>query len=783
MPVSRRRTWVVGLSGPVLATGLFAAYVLFRDRLPPGPLPATVEQVLVFAALAAGAAWLVGRNTRRRYWKILREVAAQVAALRQHPATHQVRALPPELGPLRQQVEALAGSYRHALAELVDAQQALALLRALQVRADAERGHSHSFVHRGGAEGSVLRRMVARLTPSLHWVAATPALQLFLGRSMNDLVARSFLELVHPEDAPGLARAFQEALRDGEGHNIIFRLRARGEEERHVQMDVLTRYTDAGTPLHLRCHFLDITDQVRTEQELRRRTEELSQANARLQQINADLARLKESYRDLYHQAPVMYFSLDEQGRFAAFNETLTRSLGYERKELFRQPYTRLLAPDSCQRYLEDPSVYHRAGEVETRWVKKDGTVIDVWVRTTPILDADGRFVRSRSAAQDVTERNRLADALRTKAEELERANAQLRRINQELDQFTHVVSHDLKEPLRTVQAFSTFLRQDYGRQLGPEGQEYINHLVQASRRLGLLIDDLLALSRAGRTIRPPRAFPLADAVRTVCADLRDLIQRTGATVRTEGELPVVAGDPERVIQLLANLVGNGLKYNTSPRPEVVIGTVSDGSASDRGTDDGEVRDGVRDGEGAEASASGDAVPGTPSASLSPDPSPLTARPSSSAHVTIYVRDNGIGIDPQYHEQIFGIFRRLHHRDEYEGTGAGLAICKKIVESHGGRIWVESRPGAGATFYFTLPRPGGTEQRDEGAAQEAGAAASKPIRAPMTERREDGGMGEGQSTGRRVPRTEFAPAALADTISSAPPVSSATSSPDHSVSP
>src|SRR5581483_6379017 len=139
----------------------------------------------------------------------------------------------------------------------------------------------------------------------------TPALQLFLGSALNDLVARSFLELVHPEDAVALARAFQEALRDGEGHNIVFRLRVHGGSERHVQMDVLARYNEAGSPLHLRCHFLDVTDRVRTEQELRRRTQELVQANARLRQINTDLERLKESYRDLYHQAPVMYFSLD----------------------------------------------------------------------------------------------------------------------------------------------------------------------------------------------------------------------------------------------------------------------------------------------------------------------------------------------------------------------------------------------------------------------------------------------------------------------------------------
>ena len=234
--------------------------------------------------------------------------------------------------------------------------------------------------------------------------------------------------------------------------------------------------------------------------ELRRRTQELSQANVRLRQINTDLQRLKESYRDLYHYAPVLYFGLDAQGHFVACNDTLIKTLGYPREALLGQPYTRILPPAAQDVFLRDTDHMQRPGEVETQWVKQDGTIIDVWIGTTTIKDENGEFVRSRSAARDVTERNRLAKALTIKAEELERANGQLRRINQELEDFTYVVSHDLKEPLRTLESFSNFLRPGLRRRCwAAKAWNTSTMLVQACRRLGCLIDDLLTLSRVGK--------------------------------------------------------------------------------------------------------------------------------------------------------------------------------------------------------------------------------------------------------------------------------------------
>jgi PAS domain S-box-containing protein len=716
-------------TGAILAGGLFAAVAVWRialTALSPSLwlILETAWVVLLTAAVGLATTGLV----RIHYQNALRKLAAQVSALRNNPAPRPPWPAP-ELALLLGPLDALVASYRKALAELVQSRERLEGLRALQERVGAEKGFSFSFVH--SKEGRS-RSLVARLAPSLHWMAATPALQQFLGHKMADLNGRPFLDVVHPNDAPKLTRVFHKTLRDGEAHNVTFRVLPRSpngpayssapaaeqagpsNNERHLQMDVQTRYTNEGHPLHLRCHFTDITERVRTDRELRRRSKELATANDQLREMNRDLEKLKERYRDLYNNAPALFFSLDARGCFVACNDTLARALGYTRQELQGQPYGRILTPAARAAHLKNPGCFREACDIDGQWVRKDGSVIDVWIRTTPLVDAEGRF-RTRSAAQDVTEKNRLMNALVAKGKELEEANVHLRRINQALDQFTYVVSHDLKEPLRTVLAYSTFLQKDYGDQLGADGHDFINHLVNASRRLGQLIDDLLKLSRAGRVIDTAHEFDIREALHTVLEDLHDLIQRRQAVVRLDESLadsPLVCGDLPRVMELIANLIGNGLKYNQNPRPEVVVGaTVGEKSM------------------------------------LGGQWTVVSEKPNTfAAQTTFFVRDNGIGIDPAHHEQIFGMFRRLHHRDEYEGTGAGLAICKKIVEAHGGRIWLESEADRGATFYFTLPRSpqqaateGGPDRADQEKNGETRLAAVAVVRGPL-----DNGQTESQ---------------------------------------
>lgn len=503
------------------------------------------------------------------------------------------------------------------------------------------------------------RLIAARISSGLHWERLSRSLQKLLGVSAKRLRGKSLLDSIHADDRVVIARRFQNPSKVA--FDARFRLlppkktkNGKAGDLIYVQMTAAPLRDDQGQLAAWRCLFVDVTRQVVAEEVRQNQLAALGQAQNKWQRIERQLDRLKDSYFDLYHNAPVMYFSLDAEGKFVTFNDTLLRALGYEREQLLNRKYTDIAVKrDDAPLGFEVPS--DKEQEWETQWRRRDGSLLDVWLRAVAVFDEKGTFARWRSSALDYTERNRLAKELRAYTEELQRTNSRLRHINSELEDFTHVVSHDLKEPLRTLQAYSHLLAEDFSAQLSVDGFQYVNHLLQASRRLGHLIDDLLNLSQAGRTARAPQPFNVIEAVATVRRDLVDLIQRKEAIILTEGTLPTVVGDPQRITQLLTNLVANGLKYNKSPQPRVTIGQGPDG-ADER-------------------------------------------------QVVIYVRDNGIGIDPKHHQQIFGLFRRVSNQEEYEGTGAGLAICKKIVEAHGGRIWVDSVPGQGATFFFTLPTP------------------------------------------------------------------------------
>ncbi len=362
--------------------------------------------------------------------------------------------------------------------------------------------------------------------------------------------------------------------------------------------------------------------------------------------------------------------------------------LGWTLAELRRKSFLDVIHPEDQPRTRE---LFNRAldrGEalgLVVRLQTAQGEMRAIELNVGARYGSNQKVSHLRCHLTDVTEKVQAEREQRLRTRELTRVNEQLRRINRELeelkerlaiandelsqknrelDEFVYVVSHDLQEPLRTLIAFSDFLLKDYGDRLEPEGQEFVRYLVDASRRMRAMIHGMLNLSRAGKVIGEFEVVDLEDLVTVIRTDLGELLRSRSAQLQMALPLPKILGDRDRIGQLLINLISNGIKYNQGSAPYVEVGVIA---AAGNGSDE------------LDSAAAGSTV-------------------------TIYVKDNGIGIEPQFHSMIFQLFRRLHSQDEYEGTGVGLSICGKIVQAHGGRIWVESAPGRGSTFFIRVRR-------------------------------------------------------------------------------
>jgi PAS domain S-box-containing protein len=271
---------------------------------------------------------------------------------------------------------------------------------------------------------------------------------------------------------------------------------------------------------------------------------------------------------------------------------------------------------------------------------RKDGSIIDVEASSN--LIHYGKKEVLCVIARDITERKQME-------KELSRKTADLVRSNQDLEQFAYIASHDLQEPLRTITRFVQLLQKRYHGKLDQDAEEFIDFIVGGTKRMQQLIDDLLTYSRVNTMKEPPRLMNSEDALKTAMQNLKYVLDEAKGTVRYE-KMPSIVADERQMTQVFQNVIGNALKFHGKDAPQIEI------SAFMKEND-----------------------------------------------WIFSVRDNGIGIDPKYKDRIFEIFQRLHAHDEYSGTGIGLAIAKKIVERHDGRIWVDSEPGAGSTFYFTIP--------------------------------------------------------------------------------
>ena len=366
--------------------------------------------------------------------------------------------------------------------------------------------------------------------------------------------------------------------------------------------------------------------------------------------ISRDVTQRKqaeERFRLLAEHSPIGIYIAQDRA-IAYVNPRFEALTGYSAGELIGSDPLLLVIPEDRQ-LVRDSAVAMLKGERETEYeyriAHKSGDTR--WIMENLVsIEYEGKRAALGNYS-DITERKAAED-------ELEKTLHELARSNEELGQFAYVASHDLQEPLRMVASFTQLLGRRYKGKLDDDADEFIRYAVEGVNRMQQLINDLLDYSRVGTRGNP---FVEVDANKTmglVLDSLHARIQETGATVEV-AQLPTIAADAVQLEQLFQNLVGNALKYRAEAPPAVSV------SAKEE---------------------------------------------AAGWHFT--VSDNGIGIDPAYAERIFIIFQRLHGKEQYEGTGIGLAICKKIVDRHGGSIWVESSPGQGSTFHFILPKGGGT---------------------------------------------------------------------------
>ncbi|MGI8960121.1 MAG: ATP-binding protein [Bryobacteraceae bacterium] len=369
----------------------------------------------------------------------------------------------------------------------------------------------------------------------------------------------------------------------------------------------------------------------------------------------------QESAEELYEHAPCGYLSTTPDGLIARTNATFAGWLDYGQNELTSgMRLLDLLTPGGKIFYETHFAplmrMYGEVNEIALDFNCKDGRTIPSLVSATQKRDSAGTPILNRVTVFNTTERRRYEHELllaTRRAEEisaeLAQSNAALLKANEELDEFAYAASHDLQEPLRTMSTYAQLLARRYQAQLDANGLLFLDNIVESSSRMQALISDLLSLSQTQGSHLVLRPTNMKQPLQLAISNLRSALDETKATV-THDDLPVLTVDAARMTQLFQNLVGNGIKYRKPDEPPRIH---------------------------------------------------VSCMPNQHACV-ISVQDNGIGFESDYAEQIFGMFKRLHGR-ETPGTGIGLAICKKIVESHGGRIWAESTPGVGSTFSFSIP--------------------------------------------------------------------------------
>jgi PAS domain S-box-containing protein len=445
-------------------------------------------------------------------------------------------------------------------------------------------------------------------------------------------------KLVHPEDLPKAVAAIENYFAGKtEQYAIEFRMQHKQGNWLWIASRGRVFAVDAeGNPQRAVGTHQDITDRKLTE---------------------LALAQEKDQFQSAMEYSAIGMALVSLKGEWLMVNPAICRIVGYSMEELLATDFQSITHPDDLQSdlgYIEKVL----AGEIpnyemEKRYFHKDGRIIWVLLSVSLARNPDGSPRHFISQIQDITERKNAEIRANIYLQELERSN-------QELDDFAYIASHDLKEPLRAINNHSQSLLRSYEAELDEAGNRKLNRLVFLTRRMEVLIDDLLQFSRLGRLDTSTEDIDLKELLTNEVATVCNSEEHPEIKVSLCDEWPSVRGNRASIAIIFRNLIGNAIKYNDSAEKRIEIGLL-----------------------------------------------PEMQRSGQTLRNVYYIRDNGIGIDPDFHELIFGMFKRLNNEKAYgPGTGAGLAFVKRIIDQLKGVIFVQSQTGEGATFYFTL----GSEQ-------------------------------------------------------------------------
>ena len=396
---------------------------------------------------------------------------------------------------------------------------------------------------------------------------------------------------------------------------------------------------------------------IRDITKLKKATVELNKYRGQLEQMlrerTAELIDSEKKYRNLYESNLDGIILVNIEGRITEANEVLVKMLGYTKKEIVQLSYQELTPPEWAESDKVKVKQLHEHGYIknyEKEYYRKDGIRVPIDLSVWLIKNTDGNRIGMWGIVRDITERKKTEEKLKTINKHLRHRTLDIERSNKELEQFAYVASHDLQEPLRMVSSYTQLLEKRYKKQLDSDARDFINFAVDGANRMQRLINDLLSYSRLGTERKPFKPTDCHSVLGKVLASLSTIIEKSHAMIAND-DLPVVVADEGQLVQLFQNLISNAIKLHSKEQSRIHV------SAKEKNDE-----------------------------------------------WIFSIRDNGIGIESEFKDRIFVIFQRLHSKDLYPGTGMGLAICKKIVERHGGRIWFDSTPNKGSTFFFTIPK-------------------------------------------------------------------------------